>query len=248
MKLQKRILQAVVFALQLLALAGMVGNARAQSPGSAAQQGQSERAPSGTEGAATKHVEDAAAVVRRMAAERGMGKLLAQAKGIYIVPTYGRAALGLGAEGGAGVLVIKRPDGTWSDPAFFNIGGISVGVQAGAQGGPIALILMNDKAVDSFKKKNNFSLSADAGLTVISWSRQAQGNATGGDVVAWAGTKGLFGNVAALAVNDIRYNQRANRAYYGKDVTVQDIIAGKATNPHSHIIKQALASVSSAAT
>lgn len=85
-----------------------------------------------------------------------------QAKGVFIVPTYGRVALGVGGSGGAGVLLVKRDDGTWSDPAFYNIGGISVGVQAGAEGGPIAMVLNNEKGVSRFMQKNNFSLSADA--------------------------------------------------------------------------------------
>jgi lipid-binding SYLF domain-containing protein len=247
MTLQKRIRWAAALAVQLFALAGPGSTALAQTSGSTAQQGTSATAPSSAEVAAIKLAAAAADVVRQMAAEPGLPNLLAQAKGVYIVPTYGRAALGLGAAGGAGVLVTRRPDGTWSDPAFFNIGGISVGAQAGAEGGPIALLLMNDKAVGSFRKKNNFSLSADAGLTVVNWSKQAQGMAGTGDVVVWSGTKGLFGNVATLAVNDIRYNQRANRAYYGKNVTVDDVMVGKATNPHSDPLKQALASTAAPA-
>jgi len=240
MKLQKRTWLVALSAAQAVALATLADSALAQQQGMQVQERTKESSADATE---IKHVANSADVVHRMAAEPGMDKLLAQARGVYIVPTYGRAALGLGAAGGAGVMVAKRPDGTWSEPVFFNLGGISVGAQAGAEGGPVVLVLMNDKAVGEFKKKNNFSLSADAGLTVVDWSRQAQGIAGTGDVVAWSGTKGLFGNVATLAVNDIRYNEGANRAYYGRPVTVDDVMAGKATNPHSKPLTQALASV-----
>jgi lipid-binding SYLF domain-containing protein len=218
--------------------------ARATTDQQSATRGAGGRAQS----AAAKHVTDAVGVVQRMTSEPRMNNLLAQTKGIFIVPTYGRAALGVGASGGAGVLLVKRSDGSWSDPTFFNIGALSIGVQAGAEGGPIAMLLMNDKAVDSFKKKNKFSLSADAGLTVVNWAKLAHGSAGTGDVVAWAGTKGLFGNVATLGLNDIRFNQRVTQAYYGQPMTVQDTIDGKVSNPQAESLKQALAGASRTAT
>jgi hypothetical protein len=52
-------------------------------------------------------------------------------------------------------------------------------------------VLVNAKAVASFRNKNNFSLSADAGLTVVDWNKYAQGTVGKSDVVAWSGTKGL---------------------------------------------------------
>ena len=61
-----------------------------------------------------------------------MPELLTKTHGIYIVPNYGRAALGVG------VLMAKKSGGSWGNPAFFDIGNISVGLQAGAEGGPIA--------------------------------------------------------------------------------------------------------------
>jgi lipid-binding SYLF domain-containing protein len=244
MNRKQHIWRTGVVAVQVLALMGGASVAVAQSGGSVAgQQGGGAAGSTGSaQSTAVKHVSDAAAVVKRMAADPGMNKLLAQSKGLYIVPTYGRAALGLGASGGAGVLLVKRADGTWSDPAFFNIGGLSVGLQAGAEGGAIAMALRNDKAVDSFRKKNNFSLNADAGLTVVDWNKFAQGNIGKGDVVVWAENKGLFGNVATIAVNDIHFNQRATESYYGKAMTVQDVMDGKATNPQSEQLKQAVSS------
>jgi lipid-binding SYLF domain-containing protein len=234
----------IAAAAALLAAASV---AAAQSPSTSAQMGGSAAgSTSGAQGDAVKRVGEAAEVVNRMAQDPGMAKLLGQAKGLYLVPSYGRAALGLGASGGAGVLVVRRADGSWSDPAFFNMGGISIGLQAGAEGGQLALVLVNDKAVASFRNKNNFSLSADAGLTVVDWNKYAQGTVGKSDVVAWSGTKGLFGNAATLAVKDIRFNQRATESYYGKPVTAQELADGKATNPQSDALKQALAAAGGA--
>jgi len=197
--------------------------------------------PRGPEASAAKNVQDAVAVVKRMEADTTMQHVLAEAKGVFIVPTFGRAAFGIGGQGGSGVLLAKQSDGAWSDPAFFNIGGISIGAQLGAEGGPIAFALMNDKAVQRFSGNNNFSLSADAGITVINWARLAQGSTGGGDVVAWSGARGLFGNVATLGVNDIRFNQKLTQSYYGKTASAADVIGGKVSNPAADNLKQALA-------
>jgi lipid-binding SYLF domain-containing protein len=196
---------------------------------------------------AMKHVNDAVAVTQRMLHEPRMKELLQQAKGVFIVPTYGRAALGVGASGGAGVLLIKRADGAWSDPAFYNIGGISAGAQIGAETGAITLVLNNEKAVNKFMQKNAFAMSAAAGLTIINWSKIAQGSLGDGDVVAWAGTKGLYGSLVSVGVSDIRYNQKLTNAYYRQTVSVADALAGKHPNPQADALKQTLAGAPAAA-
>src|SRR5579862_9519850 len=51
------------------------------------------------------------------------GSLLARSKAVMIVPELSKGGLIVGGQGGAAVLVVKRPDGSWSDPAFYSIGG-----------------------------------------------------------------------------------------------------------------------------
>jgi lipid-binding SYLF domain-containing protein len=190
---------------------------------------------------AVQHVSDAVGVVQKMSTETGMPALLGRARGIYIISKYGRAALGVGGAGGAGVLVVRRENGTWGNPAFFDTGGLSIGLQAGAEGGPVALLLLNQKAVDSFRNRNNFSLSADAGLTVVNFARMAQGS-TAGDIVAWSGTKGLFGNAATVGINDVRYNQSLTEAYYGKPTTAQQTIDSTEINAQADALRKVLGS------
>jgi len=196
--------------------------------------------------AAVKHVSDAVGVVHTMNDDAGMTALLGRARGVFIVPTYGRAALGVGGAGGAGVLMVRHADGAWGNPVFFDIGGLSIGLQAGVEGGPIALVLLNQKAVDSFRNRNNFSLSADAGLTVVNFARMARGS-TAGDVVAWSGSKGLFGNAATVGINDVRYNQRVTEAYYGKPMTALQAIDSTETNAQADALRKVLGSPSTPA-
>ena len=173
---------------------------------------------------ARRHVCDATAVIGRMAANTGMAAVLRQAQGLFVVPNYKRAALGVGARGGTGVLLVKQ-SGNWSDPALFTLGGISAGLQAGVEAGSLALVLNNQNAVERFRKTSNWSLNAEAGLTVVNWNAMAQGSSGRGDVVAWSDTKGLLGDVA-IGITDIHFNQAQTNAYYGKAVTLADILAG----------------------
>lgn len=230
-------------------LASMSGWAAAQSKSES--RGQENQAAERTstakdkhEKTAARHVNDAVKVVRQMEKEPRMKERLQQAKGVFIVPTYGRAALGVGVQGGSGVLLVKHDNGTWSDPSFYNIGGISAGAQIGAERGPIAMVLNNEKAVNRFMQKNDFSLTADAGLTVVNWEKHVEGAAGAGDVIVWSENKGLFGNVVAVGVNDVRFNQSLTNAYYGETVAIKDITSGKLKNARSEPLKQALAATS----
>ena len=221
----------------LLMLACAVPAATAQGTSGSAESG----SPSRRQQAAVKHVSDAVGVVHRLSQEPGMPALLGRAQGIFIVPTYGRAALGIGGAGGAGVLMARRPGGGWGNPAFYDTGGLSIGLQAGAEGGPLALILMNEKAVQRFRGKNSFSLNADAGITVVNFARIAQGT-TAGDVIAWSGAKGLFGNAVTIGINDVRFNERLTDAYYGRPTTAQQAIDASEIDAQADALRKVLRS------
>jgi len=191
---------------------------------------------------ANEHVAKAVQVVHRMGANPEMRALLQRSKGVFVVPRYGEAALGVGARGGAGVLLVRN-EKTWSNPAFYNMGGISVGLQAGAQAGAIALVLNDQKALDSFMQNNKFSLGADADLTLVDWSKKGAGSAGWGNITAWSDTEGLFGG-AAINVTDIDYDEDETSGYYRRQVAARDVLGGKVSNPQAASLRQALADAS----
>lgn len=176
---------------------------------------------------AVRQVSAATGVVRDMERDPGVAGLLADAAGVFIVPRYTRAALGIGARGGEGVLLARNGNG-WSDPLFYNLAGVSIGAQAGVEGGEMALVLRSQRALDRFRNNNNWSLNADAGLTVVNWSRAAEVTARAGDVVVWSARQGLFGDLA-VSVTDIHFDQDENAAFYGRPVAVQDVLGGSTT-------------------
>lgn len=186
-----------------------------------------------------EQVNEALDVVNRMKRDPQLTALLERAQGVYIVPDFGKAALGIGGRGGEGVMLIKR-DGQWSGPAFYNFGRVSAGLQAGAEAGSVAMLLMTQDAVRPFtSQQNNFSLDAAAGLTVVDYSAQGKTTAGGPDVITWSDTEGLFAG-ASIGVSGFTRDEDENRAYYRKQATPQEIFSGSVKNPHADALKDAL--------
>ncbi len=176
---------------------------------------------------AQETVQEAAKVVEQIKADPKAKNVLARAKAVFIVPDYAKASLGVGGAGGEGLLMANNGS-TWSGPAFYNIGSVSVGLQAGVEAGSIAFLVMSDKGMKGFRNENNFSLNADAGLTVVNYSRRGQATlGKGEDVVVWADTEGLHGDLS-VSVADIMWDDDANQAYYQGKIAATDIINGTA--------------------
>lgn len=187
---------------------------------------------------ANKQVKNAAAVAKRMQSDPQLKTLLSEAKGVFIVPKYGRGGLGIAGRGGEGVLMANNGN-TWSSPAFYNYGGMSLGLQAGVEVGSMAMILMNDKAMNAFMQDNKFSLTADAGLTIVNYTAKAKTQTGRGDVVVWMDTKGAFAD-ASVGVTDITFDEEENKAWYKQNVAARDIVGGKVTSGASNPLEKQL--------
>ncbi len=192
-------------------------------------------------GQAQNRVDDAAHLINHMQQDPNLAQLLSEARGVFIVPHYGKAGFIVGAQGGDGV-VLARHDGRWTDPAFFNIGGGSIGWQAGASGGSIVMILMTQRAVDRFEhSRGKWSLHAGVDLTVVRYSGNAQlsTRAPRSDIVAWTDTRGLYGGLTA-GVTDITPENHLDHAYYHGDATPRTILTGMVRNHQANDLRDAL--------
>ncbi len=186
-------------------------------------------------------VKDAASTVKQMERDPQMKQLLAKAKGVYIIPSYAKGGLVVGGRGGQGVM-LAHTNSSWSSPAFYNLAGVSVGAQAGFEAGAIAMVLMSQKAVDSFESGNTFSVNADAGFTVINWSGRSQASlGKGGDVVIWSDSEGAFAG-ADFSASDISWADEENAAFYGRNASAQEVLASKVSNPLAKRLQNVLPS------
>lgn len=180
----------------------------------------------------------AATVIQQLKADPQMAALLKKAQGVFVVPAHVHAGVGLAARGGEGVM-LARQGGKWSSPLFYNVGGVSIGLQAGIEAGPVVMLLMNEKAVNEFRKENNIALNADAGLTLVNYNAKAMAGAGQGDVVVWTNTKGAFAT-AAVGIVDIHFDDADNRAYYRKPVKAEEVLSGKVKDAQASALARAL--------
>ena len=164
--------------------------------------------------------------------------MLANAKGVLIVPSLVKGGFIFGASGGSGVLSAKDGD-TWSAPAFYTLSSASFGLQVGLEKAEVIMLLMTDRAVNQIKG-GNFKLGAGGGITVVNLSSGAA--AATGDVVVWSSGTGAYGG---LTLNGSVVNPREdwNRTFYGRPITVTEILANQASNPQATPFLQQLASL-----
>src|ERR687893_35733 len=98
---------------------------------------------------AAKKSESAARVFDQVmgAPDRGIPReLLDRAEAVAVFPGVLKAGFVVGGRGGSG-LISRRVTGGWSAPAFFKLGGASVGLQVGASKTDFVLLFMNEDAV-----------------------------------------------------------------------------------------------------
>lgn len=193
---------------------------------------------------AQDRVTDAVSLVQQMKQDPALAAVLERAKGIFIVPHYGKGGLIVGGQGGGGVVLVKHESG-WSSPAFYSVAGGSIGAQAGGEGGAIAMILMTQKAVDRFQNSTRgWSLNGSAGLTVVNWSGKTQANTDyngRNDVILWTNTSGLYGGLT-VGVKEVSPDLEMDRAYYQRPVSSAEILAGNINSPYADTLRNALAS------
>lgn len=187
---------------------------------------------------AQKLVNDAAGIVKQMKSDKTAAELLQKAKGLYIVPEFGRGAVIVGGRGGVGLLTV-RENGKWSSPAFYDFGAVSLGAQVGGSGGAMVFALMNDKAVNVFKRTNSFSLNAGAGLSIVNYSANKQASWGKSDIVTWSDTSGAYIG-ATVSVTDISWDSENNHSFYGNDADVNKILSGGVTNAKADELTTAL--------
>jgi lipid-binding SYLF domain-containing protein len=195
-------------------------------------------------------VDDAATAVQRLSTSAGLAAnardLLHRARGVMIIPTLVKGGFILGGQGGTGVLLSRDPKtGSWSYPAFYAMGAGSFGLQIGLEVSKIMLIIMNDKALNAVMK-SEFKIGAEAGIAVVTLGGGAEASTTaagGADIYALAESAGLFGGIA-IQGGIIKPRVSQDHAYYGPNVTAQDIVLRRsAKNPAAEHLRSVLSQV-----
>jgi lipid-binding SYLF domain-containing protein len=158
-------------------------------------------------------------------------KMFTDAHAIAVIPDVVKAGLVLGGRGGKGLISVRSPDGTWSNPSFIKLGGGSIGFQAGVQSSDIILVFRSPRGVDGIVN-GKFTLGADASVAAGPVGRTAQAatdEQLKAEIYSYSRARGLFAGVA-LDGTVLRIDHRANQRAYGADTTPRAIFEGRA-NP-----------------
>ena len=91
-------------------------------------------------------------------------ELMARAHGIAVIPHVVKGAFGVGGQWGKGLMSQRREDGSWSAPAYIEIGGGSFGLQIGVQASDIVLVFTDEEGIKGILK-GKVKLGADASAT-----------------------------------------------------------------------------------
>ena len=163
----------------------------------------------------------------------GLVDLVSRAKAIIILPNQMKAAFIIGGRGGNAVMVARNQYGEWSNPAFYTLGGLSIGLQVDAHTSEMIIAVMTDKALHAIMARQ-VTLGGDAGLAIGELGKgfnAATGLDLNADMYAFARSEGLFVG-AALQGSVIAPRHTWNRALYGQGATPQGILINR-TNTSS---------------
>jgi len=143
---------------------------------------------------------------------------LSRAYAVAVVPNVVKAAFGLGARRGKGILVVRQDDSSWSNPTFITITGGSFGWQVGAQSTDIILVFKTRKGIDGIEN-GRLTLGADASVAAGPLGRHTEVSTDikfKSEVYSYSRSRGLFAGVA-LEGTGVTMDRKANAAFYGSN-------------------------------
>ncbi|KAF9137294.1 hypothetical protein BGX30_010390 [Mortierella sp. GBA39] len=160
--------------------------------------------------------------------------ILSHAKGLAIF-TVIKAGFLFSGRAGAGIVVARLEDGTWSAPSAIGTGGMGFGGQIGAEITDFVIILNTRSAVKSFMKEGNITLGGNLSVAAgpIGRTAEAGASATIGAIAAiysYSKTKGLFAGVS-IEGSIIIERKDTNEDFYRAPVTAQELLSGAIPPP-----------------
>ena len=162
-------------------------------------------------------------------------EILQNAKGVAIC-TIIKGGIGIGGQGGEGIVVIRHDGGgapVWRAPSAFNISGASLGAQFGLSSISYIIVLNTDRAIGQFFGQGKVKWDATATGTAggdTGVQSQSTRSLEARDVLVYRESGGLYGG-ATFGGSSIEVKDEINQQAYGEHVHVRDILEGKVAPP-----------------
>lgn len=156
--------------------------------------------------------------------------LLERAHAVAVIPSVIKVGLGIGGRRGKGVMVVRRDNGSWSNPVFVNLTGGSFGFQVGVQSTDVVLVFTSRQSIEGIVG-GKITLGADASVAAGPVGRQSSAATDIGltaQVYSYSRASGLFAGVA-LDGSALTIDNRSNELFYGRSgVLASEIIRSDA--------------------
>jgi SH3 domain-containing YSC84-like protein 1 len=181
---------------------------------------------------ADKRIRDSAAVLQEiLTTDKGPPHgLIQSAQCLGVIPSLKRAGFIVGAKYGKGVVTCRLPAGGWSAPEVVIVEGGNIGLQIGVGETDLVFALMNHHAMDRLMA-DKFTVGADAAAMAgpVGREGEAQTDITAkAEILSWSRAHGVFAGVTLNGAT-LRPDWDDNHALYGRNVTVHEILEGRAT-------------------
>jgi lipid-binding SYLF domain-containing protein len=163
------------------------------------------------------------------------GSVLTGSKCVIVIPGVKKAALGIGASYGRGVMTCREGEdfkGAWSAPMMVATESGSIGFQIGGSGTDFVILVLNEGGARSIMK-SKIKLGADASIAAGPVGRTAEAATNGvmkAQMLSYSRSRGVFGGVS-LSGASLRVDGDANKNLYGEKVTPEQIIQGQGFTP-----------------
>jgi len=155
--------------------------------------------------------------------------VVSEAKGVIIM-TRVSGALIVGGTSGSGIGMNKGTNGKFSAPAFYTLGGASIGLQVGGGTTRTIAFLMSDKALNTLTD-SKFSWSSNVRAVAGDQSTTDTTVDNKADVILYQQASGLDVG-ATVAGTQLSIDNTGNQQFYDNaTITPAGIFAGQVTTP-----------------
>ncbi|KAF2627511.1 DUF500-domain-containing protein [Macroventuria anomochaeta] len=183
---------------------------------------QEEDRPTGTEGPKAKQK-----VLKKIPSE-----VIKNAKGLCIFTTM-RTGLWVSGSGGAGILVGRKEDGTWSPPSGIMMHTVGVGFLVGVDIYDCVIVINSQKALEAFQSVRytlGGEISAVAGPAGVGGIIDTEVHKRQSPLFTYIKSRGFY---AGLQLDGTIVIERTdeNERFYGERIGVKDILAGRVRHP-----------------
>lgn len=161
--------------------------------------------------------------------------LLNKAECVAVFPSVIKAGFIVGAKAGRGVASCRTQTG-WSAPAFLEIKGGSIGLQAGGSSTDVVLLFMNTEGLKKLVS-NKVELGADASIAAGPVGREAAAStdaSMSAEILSYSRSKGAFAGVS-LKGSVVSAEKSDMEDTYGDSITAMQVLEASNTRAPTEV-------------